>query len=131
LRLALLTELADTLVKAEAAVLHTDLVVIRALTLRQSEICHAYRQVCDRPTEMAAATAESQPATLRAGEKRLTELKSAVIQTEQKVLQLNRRYHLLLQRVRRTSDIFCRALVSASLTYEPTIRNGSRGVQHV
>jgi len=123
-RLRLLRELADSLAQAQAAVLRSDLECLRKLTSRQREVCGQYRELAcsqrhapgepDQASERASSNPESADT-----KQRWEALTAEIARMERKTLELNRAYRALLRRARRTVDIFCRALASSSITYEP------------
>jgi len=107
-----LEELGDSLERAHAAVVGSDLAEIRRQTARQEKLCGKLRQ---HRREPAVAPASPVPGG-RAGRVVMPEELAAV---ESRVADLNRRYEALLRRARRTIDIFCRVLANSALTYPP------------
>ena len=108
-----LEELGDSLERAHAAVLGSDLGEIRRQTARQEGLCEKLRQVC---SEFPVAPLPAIAARARAQNVVVPEELAAV---ESRVADLNRRYEALLRRARRTVDIFCRVLANSALTYPP------------
>ena len=108
-----LEELGDSLERAHAAVVGSDLAEIRRQTARQEELCGKLSRF---RRESAAASASTIPSETRAGKVVMPEDLAAV---ESRVADLNRRYEALLRRARRTVDIFCRILANSALTYPP------------
>jgi len=116
-RVDLLRELADSLERAHAAVVGSDLSEIKHQTACQQELCARLRQL---PAELVRPLTSwlpgGQPPPVGGRNQVLLE---ELAEVERKVAQLNRRYEALLRRARRTVDIFCRVLVSSALTYPP------------
>jgi len=108
-----LEELGDSLERAYAAVLRSDLPEIRRQTTRQEELC---RKLHTLRGERPVAPASAVTAGARAHNAVVPEELAAV---ESRVADLNRRYEALLRRARRTIDIFCRVLANSALTYPP------------
>ena len=108
-RVRCLEELGDSLKRAHAAVVGSDLAEIRRQTARQEELCGKLRRFRRDPPAVI-------PARARAPDVAMLEKLAAV---ESRVADLNRRYEALLRRARRTVDIFCRILANSALTYPP------------
>jgi hypothetical protein len=110
-----LQELADSLERAHAAVLASDLRQITQQTARQLELCAQLRQLSrdavQTPTSWLPGGLSSpvRPSNHAFGEE--------LAEVAGRVAQLNRQYEALLRRARRTVDIFCRVLTNSALTY--------------
>jgi hypothetical protein len=98
---ALLRQLVDSLLRAHAAVVHSDLMEMMRQTTYQKELCARLRLLAQSPV-----TGKN--------DANLEELKKL----HEEAAALNRKYGVLLRRARRTVDIFCRVLAT-SLTYPP------------
>jgi hypothetical protein len=129
-RLALMRELANSLERAQATVLNSDPGQISAQTMRQRELCEELRRLASALTPQqvpSPAQAEdcipgsylSVTAELSAARARRKTLLVELADVERRVAHLNRAYGALLQRARRTVDIFCRVLVNSGVTYVP------------
>lgn len=112
IRLDLLRQLADSLERAHAAVVRSDLFEITRQTACQQVLCGRLRQ-------LPAEGLRTQPGGLPAVRGGNQVLREELAKVERKVAQLNRRYEALLRRARRTVDIFCRVLANSALTYPP------------
>ena len=106
-RLTLLRELTESLARAQAAVVKSDLRDLRRQTERQAELC---RQLSSLPTPLTNGSS----AAMRWGE-----LVGQIRQAELALADLNRVYGALLRRARRTVDVFCRLLTDSAITYAP------------
>jgi len=112
-RVDLLRQLADSLERAHAAVVRSDLSEITRQTACQQELCARLRQL---PAEGVRTQPDGLSPPVR---DRNHAVREELVEVKRKVAQLNRRYALLLRRARRTVDIFCRVLENAALTYPP------------
>ena len=108
-----LEELGDSLERAHAAVVGSDLAEIRRQTARQEQLCGKLLRL---RRESALAPASPVLGGIRA-ERVVTPEDLAAV--ESRVADLNHRYEALLRRARRTVDIFCRVLANSALTYPP------------
>jgi len=107
-RLELFRELAASLERAQRAVMASKVEQMIRETSRQQEICGELR-----------ARRDDKPGTAFTGSSRGAELAGELMRIEKRVAELNRLYAALLRRARRTAEIFCRAMASSALTYDP------------
>lgn len=127
-QVALMRELAGSLERAQAAVLNSDGVQIRAQTILQQKLCGELQQLAGKfspedssPAHMVTPTHPADAATLHPLAQRRQSLLTQLRETGKRVEQLNRVYSALLRRARRTVDIFCRVLANSGITYLPPI----------
>jgi len=111
-RLARLRELAQSLERAQAALLARDLSGIRRQTALQYELCMRLRQPRGNPAQSRTSPQLPMGNGDGASERDLAE-------AARTVSRLNRNYAALLRRSLRTVDIFCRVLATSALTYPP------------
>jgi hypothetical protein len=132
-RLSLMSQLADALEQAQAAVLARDLNELGLQTGRQQELCAALCRLANRDSHETAKrhAGVGRVAAGRSGRwivlpdgvishqmrSRWEDLGRKLASLETQVEHLNRVHAGLLRRARRTLDIFSRALVSTALTY--------------
>jgi hypothetical protein len=121
-------ELAASLERAQAAILHTDASQLSAQTKRQQELCEELRRLAPEsvpgkafPLAEAVRSFARKPdiAVLHPAIQRRQVLAVELAQVEAQVANLNRAYGSLLRRARRTVDIFCRVLANSGVTYLP------------
>jgi hypothetical protein len=138
-RIGLMRELANSLERAQAAVLNSDRVQLSRQTMRQRELCEQWRLLVSEftrnvsvPPRRAHAVPNShQAAELGPTGERHRALIVELAQIEARVAHLNRAYGALLRRARRTVDIFCRVLANSGLTYsQPTLQPASTNQPH-
>jgi|SRR5579862_5695861 len=110
-RVRLLHKLADSLQRAQAALLSPDYDQVPAQTKVQQDLCHELRRLAlIRPSGSATGRA----ASVEVREKALASEFQAL---HRQVTDLNRKYAALLRRAQRTVNIFCRVLQNSGLTY--------------
>jgi hypothetical protein len=97
LRLALVSELSESLGKSQTALLSFDLAKFESQTVRQAQLCC---ELVRLPEAKNIASAE-------------------LLKAEADLRYRLRVYAALLRRARRTVEIFCRVLASSGVTYAP------------
>jgi len=114
LGVALMGELADSLERAQAAVLQSDVAEMTRQSERQRKLCADLSRLQAESSQLpqGAATADQHGVLGR-------DLGEEWTQARLRVARLNRAYGALLRRARRTVDIFCRVLASSAITYGP------------
>lgn len=125
-RISVLLELANSLELAQKAVLQSNLEQFRFQTARQIELCNVLRESSVKSSEhlssLHAGGSHSSEQSLKLGSRDpWNTLRAQLREVELRVLQLNHSYGALLQRARRTVDIFCRVLANSDLTYDPPV----------
>jgi len=110
IRLSILHDLVDALLKAQSAIALSDLQNMELHIAQQRRLCHAL---------MDLGTLSPQPsvAPVLRWNKLVLELK----ETEHYALHLGRVQSALLRRTRRGLDLFSRLLASTALTYTPSM----------
>jgi len=137
-RVGLMRELAASLERAQAAILHSDAGQLAAQTMRQQELCEELRrlvpELASGPVFSVANVARSVVRTHLAGtlhpaRQRQRALLTELLKIETQVADLNRSYGALLRRARRTVDIFCRVLANSGVTYLPPATQSPSAIQ--
>ncbi|HXZ32746.1 MAG TPA: hypothetical protein VEH30_10730 [Terriglobales bacterium] len=122
-RIGLMRELADSLERAQAAVLGSHIAQLRAQTKRQRELCEQWRLVSEIAPGRISSTpagrnvANSHDADIGPAGERQRALLLDLAEVVSRLSHLNRAYGALLRRARRTVDIFCRVLENSGVTY--------------
>jgi septal ring factor EnvC (AmiA/AmiB activator) len=127
-RINLLRELADSLQRAQSALVHSNRRQLTVETERQQGLCtELRRQAPELSSEIASITSAASEGSHVMGavhfaRARQRELSAELAAVEAQVGQLNRTYGAFLRRARRTIDIFCRVLANSAATYVPPAR---------
>ncbi|MGA8151777.1 MAG: hypothetical protein WB952_12565 [Terriglobales bacterium] len=117
IRVVLLGDLAESLERAYAAVVSSDLLEFTRQTGCQRALCGRLRLLPAEPAQSPQSGVPGiLPAPISQGARALGE---ELAEVERTVARLNCRYAALLRRARRTVDIFCRVLANSALTYPP------------
>jgi hypothetical protein len=129
-RLRLMRELADSLERAQAAVLESDPGQVSAQTTRQRELCAELRRLASELTPEQVPSPVKDTAGFMPARARRRALLIELAEVEPQVACLNRAYDALLRRARRTVDIFCRVLANSGATYIPPASHPVSAVQN-
>jgi hypothetical protein len=116
-RKRLLRELLDSQYAAEAALLHSSFCELGRVNSEQLRICERLSGLALPRTEKGGTPSHGSAVSTEAQGVRGRDLKTEIMRLENEVRYRNRVFSAVLARVRRTMNIFARALASLGPTY--------------